>query len=192
MYLPGSQRDLIHPLLHLRAFPADIHLELDTDGVAPSCGIFSGGQGFVEPVCIVGGNGLAIALILHDRQFIVVRIFIAGGAVKSHGDVVPDVGNESFAGHIGVYPPPIARVPDVPDAGSITAFGAEHVAASAYELESVELKCLCGRCVGSYLHPEIKAKVFCGIIRTYFVPPQCIAVGTAAHPEVAAGAVSRG
>src|SRR5690242_10778585 len=111
------------------------------------------------------------------------------GAMETHLDVVPHVGNKSFTRNIGVDPLPTAGVPNVPYAASVTAFSAKHIAASFDELKGIELKRLGSTGVGGHLHPEIEDKVPGGVVCSHFVPPQCVAESTATHPEVAAGPV---
>lgn len=182
--LPHGKRNLVHPLLHLPTLSGDIHLELNADGVLPSGRVPARGHCLVEGVGVVCGNG-AITLILHDGQLVVVHIEVTG-AIEIHGDVVPGIRNEPLARHVGVDPPPGACIPDVPNASAVAALGAEHVAAIVDELEDIEFKCLCQLGIGVNVKPKTKAETFGCVIRTDFVPPQCVTPGIAVHIKVAA------
>ena len=95
---PGGESDPIHPLLHLRAGAANIHLELYSQVVAPSRRSRLRGECFVEVVRIVRGH-FAGAVVLHNRQSVVVLVVIGAGAVESQSDVIPGIGDESLTGN---------------------------------------------------------------------------------------------
>ena len=181
--------NLVDPLLHFSSILANVHLELDTHVVGPTRRVPSRRQGFVEGVRIAGSNGLAIALVLHDDQFVVVHVKIAG-AMKTHPDVIPNIGNKSSTRNLGVDPVPATSIPDVPDTTSVAALGAEHVTSAPDELKGIKLKRLRCAGVGSHFQPEIEDEILGGIIYPELAPPQGVCVSAAAHPEVAAGSVA--